>query len=622
MPRALRQTLPHVPGRKTRRGAARGMGRWLRVLTLAWAGLLAAPAPAVLAEKAVSGPTPSPIPDLNIAVLSYTGNEIPLGVWAPMVAHLNHALSPIRFHVVPLDHKGIDQAAAAADVDFVITNPGHYVELESEIGASRILTLDRGRVSPSHAVGSAVVALAGHEIFGNGLSDLRGLRVAVADRDSFNYQTLWRELAAEGIDPDRDLQEVKVVGFPMDNVFAAVASGQADVGIVPTCVVESRPDLGKRFRVLWPRPDPSFPCAASTRLYPDWPMATLRHTSPQIAKAVAIRLLDMPRSDAGVAWSVPADYQSVHDLFRELRIGPYAYLREPHLMQLVERYWQWLAALVVLLGLWIVYTVRVEYQVHARTTELREALAHREALEARMRANQEQADHLGRLSVLGELSGTLAHEMNQPLAAIGNYAQSLVRRADNGRLTEPAMREAAGEIAAEAHRAAAIVARIRGFAHKRAAQREDVVAADLVSEAVALFEAMLATAPPVMVIDELAPGRTIEADGVQIQQVVVNLLKNGYDATRGLPRERQRLEVRLAPGESGIRIMVRDFGPGLDVEAQARLFEPFFTTKTDGLGLGLAICKTIAEAHGGRLDASPATDGPGMVFVLSLPDAD
>ncbi len=621
MPRALRQR-SHVP-RKTRSGTGRAMDRRVLVFALAAGALLLALAVFAADGPGSATPTPSPQPDLHIGVLSYSGNDVPLEAWAPMAAHLHHVLSPIRFHVVPLDHAGIERAAAAGEIDFVITNPGHYVELESELGASRILTLDRGRVSPEHAVGSAVVALAAHEPPGHSLRAARGLRVAITGRASFGgYQALWRELAAEGIDADRDLREVKVVGFPMDNVFAAVRRGEADVGVVPACVVETRPEIAHGFRVLWSRPDPAFPCAVSTRLYPDWAMATLRHTTPQIAKAVAIALLDMPRTDNGMAWSVPADYQSVHDAFRELRIGPYASLREPRLMQLVERYWSWLAGAAVLIALWIVYTVRVEYQVHERTAELRDALAARETLEARMRANQEQADHLGRLSVLGELSGTLAHEINQPLAAIGNYAQSLLRRADNGRLTEPALREAAGEIATEARRAAGIVSRIRGFAHKRAPQREHVVAADVVREAVALFEAMLASAPAVTVVDALPPGRTTEADALQVQQVVLNLLKNGYDATRELPAERRRLEVRLEPGESGIRIVVRDFGPGLDAEGRARLFEPFFTTKTDGLGLGLSICKTIAEAHGGRLDAAPPPDGPGMVFVLGLPDVD
>lgn len=236
-----------------------------------------------------------------------------------------------------------------------------------------------------------------------------------------------------------------------------------------------------------------------------------------------------------------------------------------------------------------------------------------------MRAGQEQADHMARLSVLGELAGTLAHELNQPLAAIGNYAQSLRRRVDNARLTDDAVREASGEIAAQAERAAGILGRIRGFAKKRAAVREKVAPREVVAEAIALFRGMLANAPDVELGDTLGGAASIEVDPPQIQQVILNLLKNGYDAARGLPSSRQRLAVTIATsGDGNVRVAVRDFGVGLDDAARDRLFEPFFTTKPDGLGLGLSICRTIAEAHGGRLAAVPV-EGPGSEFVLTLP---
>jgi two-component system sensor histidine kinase TtrS len=227
---------------------------------------------------------------------------------------------------------------------------------------------------------------------------------------------------------------------------------------------------------------------------------------------------------------------------------------------------------------------------------------------------------MARLSVLGELSGTLAHELNQPLAAIGNYAQSLRRRLDNGRLTDAAVREASDEITGQAARAAGILGRIRGFARKRAAVRESIAPGEIAAEAVALFRGMLAIAPSVAFANALPRSTRVVVDPLQIQQVLLNLLKNGYDAARGLAPERRHLALSIVAGDPGnIRFVVRDFGTGLDAATRDRLFEPFFTTKPDGLGLGLSICRTIAEAHGGRLTAAPAADGPGTVFILSLP---
>lgn len=560
---------------------------------------------------------------LRIGILAYLGEEVAEVEWAPMAKRLEIALPGHRVELVHLDHEGMRRRAAEGQLDFIVTNPGHYVELEAELGASRILTLDASPGgSPTHAFGSAVIARASRTDL-NRLEDLRGKRIAVVSTDAFGgFQVVWREWLALGLKPESGLLELREVGFPMDRVFQAVLDGQVDAGIVRSCLLENRPELAAQLKVIGARPDVDYPCAVSTRLYPDWPIATLRHTPPALARQVAIALLALPAGEGRPTWAVPADYQSVHELFRELQIGPYAYLRAPTLMALAERYWPWLAGVLALLVGWVLYTVRVEHLIHVRTAALRNALAERDAIQERMRTHQEQVDHLARLSVLGELSGTLAHELNQPLATIGNYAQSLVRRVDAGRLTEAATREAAGEINGQAERAAAILGRIRSFAKKRVGQREIRKVVPLVSEAIALFRGMLAQAPEVALLDALPPGKTIEADGLQIQQVLLNLLKNGYDASRTLPPERHKLVVRLDVVPGALRVSVRDHGPGLDPQIQSRLFEPFLTTKSDGLGLGLSICQTIAEAHGGRLTGEAASDGPGMIFTLVIPDHD
>lgn len=566
--------------------------------------------------------------EIRIGVLDFLGAEETVDEWSPLLHHLERSLPGHSLSLLQLDHAHMRAAVIAGELDFVITNPGHYVELEAELGASRILTLDSGGGrSPERALGSAVIVRAERTELGT-LKDLRGQRVAIVGREGFGgFQLFWGALTAVGLSPDDDLAALHTVGFPMNRVLEAVASGRADAGVVRTCVLESLGAGAAEFRVLAPRNEPGFPCATSTPLYPDWPLASLPRTAPALAKAVAIALLSMDGGRDGLAWAVPADYQAVHELFRRLEIGPYAYLREPTLRVMAQRYWPWVGGFALLMLGWILYTVRVEYLVQKRTAALSAALTERDRLEASARAAQEQADHLARLSVLGELSGTLAHELNQPLATITNYASSVIRRADNGRLTDAALREATAEIAAQAERASAILGRIRAFARKRTAAREAVAPRELATEAIALFRGMMARAPQVSLVDTLPAGARIAVDRLQIQQVLLNLLKNGYDASREQPPARQALEVRLASTDGKLDISVRDYGSGLDAAAHQHLFEAFFTTKTDGLGLGLSICRSIAEAHGGRLTASspaaaPDSDpdsGPGTCFTLSLP---
>jgi len=579
---------------------------WLAAL---WLGCL------VLTASAQSD-TRAPV---RIGVLAYQGADAALQTWSPLLARLNAQLPDHRFELLELDHAGLQRAVAEGRVQFVVTNPGHYVELEAAFGISRILTLATGAgASPAQAIASVVVAPKGRDDLKT-LADLAGTRLAVVSRSAFGgYQVIWREMRDAGLDPDTDLAGLIEVGFPMDGVLQSVDSGRADAAILRACLIEQVPDWQDRYRVVGPRHDAGFDCAHSSRLYPDWPLAALRSTPPDLAREVIVALLTMAPED-GMAWTVPADYQSVHELFRELEIGPYAYLRAPGLMAMAQRYWPVVLLLAALLAVWIIYTVRVEHLVHARTAALREAMARQEDMALRARANQEQLDHLSRLSVLGELSGTLAHELNQPLATIGNYAQSLARRSENGRLTPEALKEATTEIAEQAERAAGILGGIRAFARKRVARRGRHDPVQLLEEAVSLFRGMIAHAPPVDIEVDAPADACLDVDALQIQQVLLNLLKNGLDAMADTPAEARRLTACVRREGAQLDYGIRDFGAGLDTDAGEHLFEPFFTTKPDGLGLGLAICKTIAEAHGGRLEARPPADGPGMVFTLSLP---
>lgn len=603
------------------------------LLVLAAAAAFPAPAQGPLPGDAATAPvfspaydkTPPAMPDtearkVRIGVLAYLGTEHAEREWTPVRQFLQKALPPHHVEFVYQTLTELPAAAASRAIDFVVTNPGQYVALELDAGASRIATVERDRHSVDGlGLGSAVVARADRDDL-NRLRDLRGRTLAATTAEGFGgYQLVWRELAALDIDPVTDLKARSFVGFPMSRVLDAVARGQADAGVVRACVLESLPDWPTRYKVLSPQPHNGFGCQVSTRLYPDWPFATLPHTSPEVARAVAVALLQMPATPDGLRFTVPADYQSVHELFRELQIGPYAYLREHGLAAMARRYWPALALLGAVLALWLLYTFRVEKLVQARTRALRDALEEGKQIEARVRASQESIDHMSRLSILGELSTTLAHELSQPLAGISNYGRSLLRRLDSGRLDDDAVRLAASEITGQAQHAAGVLARIRAFARKRVSVRDIRRPADVVAEAVSLFCSMQPETPHIRIHDELPARTRIKVDSLQIQQVLLNLLKNALDAMREAPPETRAIDIALASRDTDVLVTVRDHGAGLTATQRARLFEPFYTDKAEGLGLGLSISYSIVEAHGGTLTANAPAQGRGMVFSLSLP---
>lgn len=562
--------------------------------------------------------------DVTIGVFVYQGERAATEDWSPILDYLQRTLPEHRFRLEQYDVDGLRAAIAAEQVDLVITNPGYYVVMENEFGISRIATLASPMaLSTRQAIGSVVIARADRQDL-HDLADLSGKRIAAVAPAAFGgYLVAAREMLKQGIDPESDLGEIRFVGLPMSNVIEAVLTGRADAGIIRACYAEQLSQQGllriTDLRFLSTHPVNGLPCAVTTPLYPDWPIAVTRQTDPALAKSVAQALLSMPTVKGGLSWSVPADYQPVHDLYRELRIGPYAYLRDITPEGLLRRFWPWLLAALALLAGGIVHTVRVEHLVQRRTAELRESLRARDLAETRMRESQEQMDHLSRLSILGEISGSLAHEINQPLTTIGNYARTVLRRQGNGQLTPEAISEACDEIVHEAERAGGIVQRIRHFARKREATREPADLPAIAAEARRLIVGIMAQAPEIVIDNRIGGSCRALADGAQIQQVLLNLIKNAIDASRDLAAERQGIRILLEAKDKRLLIHVIDRGVGLSDAQQAHLFEPFFTTKQDGLGLGLPICKTIVEAHGGRLWAESSTDGPGMRFSVSLP---
>ena len=246
----------------------------------------------------------------------------------------------------------------------------------------------------------------------------------------------------------------------------------------------------------------------------------------------------------------------------------------------------------------------------------------RRRMEQRMREQEAELAHSLRLGTLGELATGLAHELNQPLAAIKNFAQGCARRIRAGNAQPGDLLEAIEQVNAQATRAGEIIRRMRSFVRKREPARAPIdvnqairEVADLLARDVARLGVALA-----LELDEELPAAL--ADMVQVEQVVLNLARNGLEAVALEPgRGRRRLTMRSGPGEAGeIMVSVSDTGRGVAPADVANLFEPFFTTKAEGLGMGLSISRSIIEAHQGRLWVEP-NPGGGSIFRFTLPVA-
>ena len=232
---------------------------------------------------------------------------------------------------------------------------------------------------------------------------------------------------------------------------------------------------------------------------------------------------------------------------------------------------------------------------------------------------QDRLLHVSRLAAVGEMASGIAHELNQPLAAVANYAQACERLLGLPNPDLEEVRDALRQIAAQAVRAGDIINRLRGLTRAREARGEPSDVNSLIRELNDLIESDARHHQARCRIELAEPLPSIVLERTQIQQVVLALVRNALEALAAMPAAAREVRVRTGRAADGdVQIEVCDNGPGVSPDIVQRLFDPFCTTKPAGTGLGLASSRTIARAHGGTLEHRPNNPG-GACFVLRLP---
>ena len=573
----------------------------------------------------------------RIGVLAFRGSEKSIQRWAPTADYLSRSSPGYEFEILPLTLEQMTVAAREGNVDFILTNPGNYVALEADFGVTRIATLKSPKTTAEGNVFGAVIFVRAVRTDIQSLSDLQGKRFMAVGRQAFGgFQMAWRKLKSAGIDPFYDFAELRFGGFPQDRIAMAVMSGEVDAGTLRTGVLEDMISEGRisagEVRVLDPQNHPGFRLKATTRLYPEWPFSKLRHTDPDLAQRVAVALLSMPTASVAAqaggyaGWTVPLDYQPVHQLFKDLKIGPYADLGQVTPAQILHQYGVWLAVLLAAVLLVIAWTVWVEVLVNRRTRELSRAndeLARQ--VEERRRAENTASERgaelarIGRLNLVGEMASGLAHELNHPLATIINYANGSIRRLKSGTSDQAQMLSVLQRVSNQAQQAADIINSMRELVRKGNSERKLACLNSVLQDASVLLEADTRRNNICLELNLADPSRPVHVDAVQVEQVVLNLARNAMDAMSDVDRM-PTLSIAASEVDEFMQVAVRDNGSGVPQDVRDKAFDPFVTTKESGLGLGLSISKTIVEAHGGRL-WTHHTDQNGTEFRFTIPVA-
>ncbi len=301
---------------------------------------------------------------VSIGVLSHRGDEATLAHWSKTADYLTEQLPDYHFTIVPLDFSEVDPAVGNGKVDFILVNPAIYVNLEVRHRVSRIATMKNLWKGEAYNLFGGVIFARAERYDLQRLEDLRDKTMMAVDETSLGgFMMAVRELQRVGLNPYRDLADIRF-GGTHDSVVMAVRNGLVDVGTVRTDILERMEQEGRiklrEFRIInqyeQMEEHAQFPLVHSTALYPEWPFSKVQHTSNRLASRVSIALAEMPADHPAAlsgnyaGWTIPLDYQPVHDLLRELMLPPYQHREGFTLLDVLLRYWAWfLGGLLLLL---------------------------------------------------------------------------------------------------------------------------------------------------------------------------------------------------------------------------------------------------------------------------------
>lgn len=334
--------------------------------------------------------------EIKIGVLALRGKTKCRQQWDSTGAYLTRKIPGKIFSIVPLDFDEMSQYVGNGDVDFTISNSSMYVNLEYFYGDTRMATMKTKSAGLGQTQFGGAIFCRRDRGDIQSLQDLSGKRFMAVDEKSFGgWHMAWRHLLENNIDPWKDFQDV-VFGGTHDAVVMAVLEGTVDAGTVRTGILEKMAQEGKihldQFRILGAQSHntPEFQYLHSTALYPEWPFAKLPHTDDELAREVMIALLQMQPDDeaakaAGmVGWTIPLDYQTVHDCLKAIKFAPYDVVEKITFQQLLNQYKPWLIGLALFLfccsGL-VIYIVGLNRRLRLTMTVLDHELTQRKRIQ-------------------------------------------------------------------------------------------------------------------------------------------------------------------------------------------------------------------------------------------------
>lgn len=563
---------------------------------------------------------------IKIGVLAKRGAEVTFKKWNATSQYLSEQIPAYSFEIVPLAFEEIFEAVEKEEVDFILANSGYYVVLEHEYGAQRITTLVNKHITglTQKEFGGVIFTHIDNKDRFNTLKSLKGTSLGAVNVNSLGgWQMAWRELVDADIDKDSHFSSISFEGTH-DKVVHAVLNKKIDVGTVRTDTIErmaleNQIDLNK-VHIINPQVHADFPFLISTKLYPEWPFARLKHTPDLLSKQVAIALMKISSNsraarDASIdSWNTPLSYQPVHACFKALEIPPY--YQEIKFFDVLVKYWGWI--LFYLFGAVAGLSMLI-YQIR---------------LTSYLRETQDELVQVEKMASLGRLVAGIAHEVNTPIG-IGVTAASHLKKEikdfnshyKNETLTQSTFEsfvettvQSSDIILNNLERAAHM---IQNFKQVSVDQTSDSTREFFLKE---YLESVVINLKPTLrqhkhTIDIICPPTLVldSTPGVFYQifsNLIMNSIIHGFEN-----KEEGHITITVQFNKKDeIEIIYKDDGKGMSRDAISKVFDPFYTTKRSSGGSGLGthiIYNLVTQKLNGAISAQ-SHEGKDMIFTMNL----
>lgn len=575
---------------------------------------------------------------IKIGLRAHHGIEKSMRQWKQTADYLSEKIPEHKFIMVPL--VGLTELMEEAKqnrFDFVLTNPSSFVEMELRLGASSILTLRNKRQGKPYTKFGSVIFTRKDNNDINEIKDLKNKKIIAVSKPAFGgWRVAVRELLNEGFDVYKKAKQVSFSGGIQQDVVSIVRLGNADVGVVRTDMLERMAAAGliklDEFKIINKKSTKGFPFAHSTQLYPEWPFVKMRDTSSVLSKKVALALLTIssqhPAAVTGkyIGWTVPEDYQPVHSLMKDLKVGAYQHYYENPFEHFLEEYLvQLIVSIFIMIGLgfmtlYILATNRKLLAAKNQQDKLMDELEERVAERTQdLQVAKELAEEANNAKT--EFLSSVSHELRTPMNAVLGFAQLLEHDTEEQQLTE--MHDNVEEILHAGRHLLELINDILDLAKieegKYNIELKPIRINNIMNKVLLLLE-MLAKEKKIIVSykSEVDDQLEILADNRSVKQVLINLITNAikYNHPGG------SVDINLAQQDNGFcKISVTDNGDGIAEELINVIFDPFqrVTTRSDieGSGVGLAITKNLVEVMGGEIQVESEL-GVGSTFTISF----